>query len=815
MDVQGSQYHLLDGQADWSRCRDGATGSALGDSWAVGVPPTTWEYDDERRVLRLRRETPLFRRAGRSERIDPEHRRGAGRDGYGNWFWIDASRTCICWLPGTERRASTWWSVGELKSACTCAEGNEAGGAFVSTCTCPAPDLVLSGLTVTSHHYLVAGYVAANEAGLLVFDLQAGGAPLRMLWPAGFRPWDLADTPEGGLLVLDREAGCYWRLDDHLRLRGEQIEHAIGFTPTDGSDPVVISGPVVPTPLLLRDQDGDPVRPVSIEPGPDGSVLVLDRDPARSFSVLSCFDGETLRWQTPLEDVVEVVDADDPNAESFTFSVVAHDFCYATSGGPLDPPMLYVADAEGNQVIAFTLDPATGALRARDEYLPLRRWAGRALVRTPDGVYYDFGERWISLQVLDECRFVTGAVLATATDFGADFAPFGQLPGDTFDSGIPACVWHRLLLDLHVPTGTTVAVRARAADDPELVAKESWLVQPAPYLRTGGSELPWSDPWSDRRGDLRDPVALPDGMGTYELLFQKVVGRYLQLELTFTGTGRATPWLRSLRAWYPRFSYPEHYLPAVYPEQDAPDRFLERFLANPEGLYTALEEKIEHSHLLLDPRTAPGADLPWLAAWFGLALDPLWDEARRRFLIRNVDRFYRIRGTVLGVVSTLRVYLEPVVDAGVFRSPTAGSGGIRVVERFLTRDTGGAAYGAPLGGPDPDVATRVRRAAHRFDVLVPVGLSADDQAMVERIVALARPAHTAFTLRHYFELFVVGQARLGLDTELGHAPSYQPVQLGGTPLAAGHLAYPHPYELTDRIISDRDRVALGREAPVL
>jgi phage tail-like protein len=333
------------------------------------------------------------------------------------------------------------------------------------------------------------------------------------------------------------------------------------------------------------------------------------------------------------------------------------------------------------------------------------------------------------------------------------------------------------------------------------------VTQPVPYLRSGGSELPYADPWADWRGDVRDPVLPPDGMGTYEFLFQEMTGRYLQLEVTLTGPARSTPLLRSLRAWFPRFSYVEHYLPVVYGEHDLPDRFLERWLANPEGLFTSLEERIEHSHVLLDPRTTQAADLPWLAAWFGLVLDPQWDEARRRFLIRHVDRFYRLRGTPAGLVATLRVYLQDIVDESVFCGGN-GVGGIRLVERFLTRDTGGAAYGAPTGAPDPDPLTRVRQAAHRFDVLVPLDLADDQVAMVERIVAQARPAHAAFALRHYFELFVVGQARLGMDTELGHAPSYRPTVTGSTSLAAGYLGFPSPFDLADRVVSDLDRVGV-------
>ena len=101
---------------------------------------------------------------------------------------------------------------------------------------------------------------------------------------------------------------------------------------------------------------------------------------------------------------------------------------------------------------------------------------------------------------------------------------------------------------------------------------------------------------------------------------------------------------------------------------------------------------------------------------------------------------------------------------------------------------------------------RAADAAHRFDVLVPASLPAEERDMVERIVNAARPAHTAFALRTFDELFVIGQARLGLDTELGSASLFRPVWTGATPLAAGYLGYTHPFDVTDRLISDRDRV---------
>jgi phage tail-like protein len=309
-------------------------------------------------------------------------------------------------------------------------------------------------------------------------------------------------------------------------------------------------------------------------------------------------------------------------------------------------------------------------------------------------------------------------------------------------------------------------------------------------------------------------------MGSYELLYQSVIGRYCQLEITVSGGGRSSATIRSVRAWFPRFSYVEQYLPAIYAEHDLPDRFLERFLANPEGILTALEEKIEHSHLILDARTAREVDLPWLAAWFGLALDPLWTPVRRRFLIRNVDAFYRRRGTVAGLLAILRVFFDDEQDLNshsIFAvgAVPATSTRIRLVERFLTRMVGpaGAAGTEPSnpGGTTPRApreSDSIRRAAHRFDVQVPGRLSSDELAMVDRIIDQGKPAHTAFALQPYEELFVVGRARLGLDTELARSPQFTPVVLGQSLLGRGYLGYARPFDIADRVVSDRDR--LGR-----
>ena len=389
-------------------------------------------------------------------------------------------------------------------------------------------------------------------------------------------------------------------------------------------------------------------------------------------------------------------------------------------------------------------------------------------------------------------------VLTTPTEFDS------SLIGSPFDSGEPGCVWHRLLLDAQIPPGTSITARARAADDPRLLPQTGWIPQPVPYLRSDGAELPYYNPWTN------DGNSGDDRTGTWELLFQGIKGRYAQLELTLQGTGRSTPAIRALRAWYPRFSYLDHYLPAIYREEAAGASFMERWLANAEGFLTALEDKIEHAAALFDPRTTTTEALDWLGCWMGVVLDPLWDERKRRFFIRHADRFYRQRGTVAGVVIAVRLYLDSEVDERLFEPACWAAGRVRLVERFRTRDTGGLVYGDPTGGTEsglrPVTLQDVRDNAHRFVVLVPHDLNEEEQSMVERIVELEKPVQSAFELKQYWALFRVGEVRLGIDTQLGQSSRFVPVDLGSTYLADGYLAPAYPFDVADRLVVARDRL---------
>ncbi|MFN3305123.1 MAG: hypothetical protein ACK44A_15610, partial [Roseateles sp.] len=114
--------------------------------------------------------------------------------------------------------------------------------------------------------------------------------------------------------------------------------------------------------------------------------------------------------------------------------------------------------------------------------------------------------------------------------------------------------------------------------------------------------------------------------------------------------------------------------------------------------------------------------------------------------------------------------------------------------------------------------------AHRFRIVLPLPAAAapdfDElarrRAAVERAVERDKPAHTVAEIRFGFELFRVGEARLGHDTRLEagllRRPElaaltadalWPPVVLGERDLGGGQLTHPRPLPPRDRVGLDR------------
>ena len=108
-----------------------------------------------------------------------------------------------------------------------------------------------------------------------------------------------------------------------------------------------------------------------------------------------------------------------------------------------------------------------------------------------------------------------------------------------------------------------------------------------------------------------------------------------------------------------------------------------------------MEDKIAAVQVLFDVRSVPADALDWLASWFEIALDPGWDEERRRLFIANAMEFFQMRGTLPGLRAALRLTLDDFVDASIFSPQPAHPRSIRIAETFRTRQVDVAATQSP------------------------------------------------------------------------------------------------------------------------
>jgi phage tail-like protein len=691
MNVNGSRFHLLLGKADWERCV-----LCLGDGAEPASPPADppLVFDVLRRELRLPQTAIALPATLGETPLSQASRRSAAADRNGNIYRIDTDRTRLRVQSAGSGNGGPFWPDGPTDCD---APHRSIRSDFVPADAPAESRREFAALTVTEDHYLVVAFADAAARGFLAFDLMAGGPPVETRWPAAvdFAPFDMAPRRGGGAWVLDRDHRRLWELDRRLAVVVRaQSAAALAPPETDLFQPVAGAQrerPAVefPAGLDLPALFKATLDPIAVEALPDGSALILDRNdaagPSRVFRLRR--EGDAVA----ADPAVALVHA----AHDF---VLAHPLARAVDGGAesllaADAVQLLAANAVGNQAMAFVVDTRSGKLELHqaDELFPLRRFGGRALLQVRGGAWYDCGAdspRWVPIVQQPRVRYREG----------------GERVTPVFDGQEAQCGWDRVMLDARIPADTAIAIAFRAADEAvrddgsppgrgrpvEVLAP--WIDLPQPYLRGDGAELPWL------RSESAMPTRREAGAGTWETLLQNAKGRYLQLRLRFNGA--ATPWLRALRVWYPRFSYSERFLPAVYREDPAAGDFVERFLANMEGVNTVLEGRIAQVQALFDPRTAPAGALDWLAGWLDLALNPAWDQSRRRLFLRHAMDFFRWRGTAHGLRLALAMAFEANPCELTFAEPTTDSerpAAIRIVEAYRTRLTGAVAAGDPGG----------------------------------------------------------------------------------------------------------------------
>ncbi|HEX6661855.1 MAG TPA: phage tail protein [Sphingomicrobium sp.] len=634
MNVNGSRFHLLFGPADWKNClsntEDGAT---LGEFWtSEPEDPRVPFLDAKSSELRLAEMLAEIPDTPGERRFSAADHRAAAADRNGSLYWIADDRERLLVRSAGSQAISTFWPREEPRPA-----GDRI---FADQEDSVAEQLEMRSVAVSADDYLIAAVQWGSRTELLRFDLVGGGPPDRFALPDEISVDDLAAGSAGAVWVLDKPAKRLVRVDRDMRLASRPVDGDTSMFAPDGEEPsacvrdepVAIGTSTVPEPSALSTL-------------PDGSVVVLDApaDKPAGIFILEP-DATELRLLLRLD-----------------FPA----FCFAvdTSGEDLS---LILGDPGGNRSrrLKIELSGPRWSAAASTDTLPLRRFGGRALVPIAGAIHYDSGPEplWVRVMELPHRAFAANAAFLTPV----------------FDSQEPQCLWDRVRLDACMPGGASIILEARGSDDEALLkgsTKVGWEAQPPLYLSPEGSELPLR---------LAQPGAKA-GTGCWEVLLQGITGRYCQLRVTLKGDGRISPQIRALRLWYPRFSYVERFLPAVYRAEAPPGSFLDRFLANFEGFNTALEDRIATAETLFDPRTVPAEMIDWLAGWFDIAIDTRWDEQRRRLFLGNAAQYFAWRGTVRALQLALKLALSEKIEERDFQLdvPTVvRPGGIQIVESF-------------------------------------------------------------------------------------------------------------------------------------
>jgi phage tail-like protein len=395
---------------------------------------------------------------------------------------------------------------------------------------------------------------------------------------------------------------------------------------------------------------------------------------------------------------------------------------------------------------------------------------------------------------------------------------------EILDSGAPNTVWHRIYLDACIPPGCSIRLSARVYDTPGQRGSAELVEQPAPVWSPISSELPFHHALSGnetgRRGLFELLLQRPDGP------IRRLSGRYLQLQVHFTGNGRTTPSLHAIRVYQPRFSYQEAYLPKLYrqelsydpennsgPANGADTR--ERLLASFEGMLSPIEGRIAASDQLLHPDAAPQKNLQWLAQSLGVDLPGHWPEPRQRRLLKYATLLQQYKGTLPGV----NLALDIATDGGVQR------GEVVVMENFRLRRTMATILGRNMDDADhpltlgtgisgnsilgdslilsdmnakeflalfaPELADEEEskaveaffdQYAHRLSILLH-GEARQQKNGVEETLREQLPAHLEWNLIETEHPFVLGTSPLlAVDTFMEKRPEPEPVILNKTRL---------------------------------
>jgi phage tail-like protein len=196
----------------------------------------------------------------------------------------------------------------------------------------------------------------------------------------------------------------------------------------------------------------------------------------------------------------------------------------------------------------------------------------------------------------------------------------------TFDSYKKDTLWHSLVIDADIPTGTKVEVLIDCDDRP-----------------------------TERHIDTKKfENSSPNYVNTKDILLNNVKGKKLlaKISLYSDSMQEYTPTINSIKSVFDKTSYLE-YLPVYYREDS---ETLYKFLAMFQNVMDEIETTIETIPQMLDLATTDDEFITWLSQWLGLVRDYRWPKEKWREFLINAPALYEKAGTKDGLIKIIELY---------------------------------------------------------------------------------------------------------------------------------------------------------------
>ncbi|MBD3217393.1 MAG: PASTA domain-containing protein [candidate division Zixibacteria bacterium] len=173
------------------------------------------------------------------------------------------------------------------------------------------------------------------------------------------------------------------------------------------------------------------------------------------------------------------------------------------------------------------------------------------------------------------------------------------------------------------------------------------------------------------------------------------------------------------------------FLPNIYRQYDMRQgSILKRFLWLLKHPRIPIDRTIRDIHSYFEPYNTPGKFLPYLASVLALVLDENWDQAKKRELIANIVKIYKLRGTSRGLALYLKIYTDSTPE---------------IIENYWPFNGFQVGVSSTIG-VDSIIIGYINR-SHCFTVRIPQTIDDTPVEMIRRIHAIVqteKPAHTNY-----------------------------------------------------------------------